>query len=132
MTIPIERASQPRESIRQSSCFFALSQRRAQLGALAQLNQAALGNGPSEYCEDILLANNVFCAPEVGLVAYIQDAARLDGAAVPNPTALDFALQATSPAVDAGFPGSATIVLPATDYAGRTRSGAPDVGAFER
>lgn len=32
-----------------------------------------LGNGPSEYCEDILLANNIFYAPEVGLVAYIQD-----------------------------------------------------------
>lgn len=37
-----------------------------------------LGNGPSEYCEDMLIANNVFYAPEVGLVAYIQDAARVD------------------------------------------------------
>jgi hypothetical protein len=36
-----------------------------------------LGNGPSEYCEDMLFANNIFYAPEVGLVAYIQDAARV-------------------------------------------------------
>jgi hypothetical protein len=35
----------------------------------------SLGNGPSEYCEDILLANNIFYAPEVGLVAYLQDVA---------------------------------------------------------
>jgi hypothetical protein len=33
----------------------------------------SLGGGPSEYCEDILLANNVLYAPEVGLVAYLQD-----------------------------------------------------------
>lgn len=35
----------------------------------------SLGNGPSEYCEDLLFANNIFYAPEVGLVAYIQDVA---------------------------------------------------------
>jgi len=35
----------------------------------------SLGGGPDEYCEDILLANNLFYAPEVGLVAYIQDVA---------------------------------------------------------
>jgi hypothetical protein len=34
-----------------------------------------LGGGPSEYCEDMLIENNVFYAPEVGLVAYIQDVA---------------------------------------------------------
>jgi hypothetical protein len=33
----------------------------------------SLGGGPSEYCEDILLTNNLLYAPEVGLVAYIQD-----------------------------------------------------------
>ena len=37
-----------------------------------------LGEGPSEYCEEILLANNIFYAPEVGLVAYLQDVAGID------------------------------------------------------
>ncbi len=33
-----------------------------------------LGNGPSEYCENITLANNIFYNPETGFVAYIEDA----------------------------------------------------------
>lgn len=33
----------------------------------------SLGNGPSEYCEDLVFANNLFYAPEVGLVFYVQD-----------------------------------------------------------
>ncbi len=37
-----------------------------------------LGGGPSEYCEEILLANNIFYAPEVGLVAYLQDVAGIE------------------------------------------------------
>jgi hypothetical protein len=54
------------------------------------------------------------------------------GAPVARPNAVDFALQATSPAVDAGFPGSATLIFPTTDHAGRPRGSAPDIGAFER
>jgi hypothetical protein len=177
----------------------------------------SLGNGPSEYCEDLLIANNVFYAPEVGLVAYIQDAARInvyhnvfwgvrqgsygglsvgpnvtdlrlynniilsinmahtnatfnatehvgdynlfgvslgqwqdgpndivandprfvgisagDGSPVTNPTPADFALADMSPAIDQGYPGDATIVLPATDFLGRPRDPQPDIGAFER
>jgi hypothetical protein len=34
-----------------------------------------LGNGPSEYCEDILIANNILYGPETGFVAYITDVA---------------------------------------------------------
>jgi hypothetical protein len=37
-----------------------------------------LGNGPSDYCSDITLRNNIFYAPEVGLVAYIQDVDGID------------------------------------------------------
>jgi hypothetical protein len=33
----------------------------------------SLGNGPLDYCQDMLLTNNILYAPEVGLVAYIQD-----------------------------------------------------------
>jgi hypothetical protein len=32
-----------------------------------------LGNGPSEYCENVLLANNLFYSPDTGFVAYIED-----------------------------------------------------------
>jgi hypothetical protein len=175
-----------------------------------------LGNGPSEYCEDILLENNVFYAPEVGLVAYLQDVARIDvyhnvfwgvrqggygglsigphvtdlrlynnvilsintahtnggyvsgehesdynlfgvdlgqwttGAndaiagdpgfvgigdlnapRVMNPSVLDFLLEATSDAVDEGYVGDASIVLPTVDFRGTPRDSRPDMGAFE-
>jgi hypothetical protein len=33
-----------------------------------------LGNGASEYCENITLANNIFYNPETGFVGYIEDA----------------------------------------------------------
>jgi len=33
-----------------------------------------LGNGPSEYCENVLLANNLMYSPDTGFVAYIEDA----------------------------------------------------------
>ncbi|PCC71235.1 Right handed beta helix region [Nannocystis exedens] len=33
-----------------------------------------LGMGASEYCENILLANNILYSPETGFVAYIEDA----------------------------------------------------------
>ena len=177
----------------------------------------SLGNGPSEYCEDILLANNVLYAPEVGLVAYLQDvvgahvyhnvfwglrqgrygglaiglhirdlylfdniilsinlshigttfdstqhhgdynllgvslgewpAAAHDrvaidagfvgipdanGPAVTNPAATDFALESTSPALDAGYRGSELVGLPSTDFLGRPRGATPDLGAFEQ
>lgn len=32
-----------------------------------------LGNGADEYCENILLANNLLYSPETGFVAYIED-----------------------------------------------------------
>lgn len=32
-----------------------------------------LGDGPSQYCEDILLANNLVYNPETGFVAYLED-----------------------------------------------------------
>lgn len=38
----------------------------------------SLGNGPADYCKNLLLVNNVFYAPEVGLVAYIQDVDGVD------------------------------------------------------
>jgi hypothetical protein len=38
----------------------------------------SLGNGPSDYCSQITLTNNIFYAPEVGLVAYIQDVDGVD------------------------------------------------------
>lgn len=33
-----------------------------------------LGEGPSEYCTNLLIANNLLYAPETGFVAYIEDA----------------------------------------------------------
>jgi hypothetical protein len=33
-----------------------------------------LGDGPADYCEDILLANNVLYNPDTGFVAYLEDA----------------------------------------------------------
>lgn len=33
-----------------------------------------LGRGPSEYCTNLLIANNLLYAPETGFVAYIEDA----------------------------------------------------------
>lgn len=33
-----------------------------------------LGMGPADYCEDVLLANNIFYSPETGFVMYIEDA----------------------------------------------------------
>ncbi|WAS94217.1 right-handed parallel beta-helix repeat-containing protein [Nannocystis punicea] len=33
-----------------------------------------LGMGESEYCENVLLANNILYSPETGFVAYIEDA----------------------------------------------------------
>nr|WP_276603957.1 right-handed parallel beta-helix repeat-containing protein [Nannocystis pusilla] len=33
-----------------------------------------LGMGASEYCENLLLANNILYSPETGFVAYIEDA----------------------------------------------------------
>lgn len=32
-----------------------------------------LGGGPDEYCEDVLLTNNVFYTPETGFAVYFQD-----------------------------------------------------------
>jgi hypothetical protein len=32
-----------------------------------------LGEGPAEYCENVLLANNIFYSPETGFVAYLED-----------------------------------------------------------
>ncbi len=32
-----------------------------------------LGGGASEYCENLLLANNIFYSPETGFVVYIED-----------------------------------------------------------
>lgn len=32
-----------------------------------------LGDGPSQYCEDILLVNNLIYNPETGFVAYLED-----------------------------------------------------------
>jgi len=177
----------------------------------------SLGNGPSEYCEDMLLENNVFYAPEVGLVAYIQDAngvraynnvfwgvrqggygglsvgqhvtglylynnvilsinlahtggtfnpaehhgdynvfgvslgqwqdsandrvmddpgftaiSAASGTAVTSPQPADFSPVATSPLVDTGYAGDATISIPSTDFFGAARVGQPDVGAIER
>lgn len=37
-----------------------------------------LGNGPDEYCENILIANNILYSPETGFVAYIEDARGID------------------------------------------------------
>lgn len=33
-----------------------------------------LGEGPSEYCENVLVANNLLYAPDTGFVMYIEDA----------------------------------------------------------
>ena len=33
-----------------------------------------LGMGPEDYCENVLLANNILYSPETGFVAYIEDA----------------------------------------------------------
>lgn len=33
-----------------------------------------LGMGPSEYCENLLLANNIFYSPDTGFAVYIEDA----------------------------------------------------------
>jgi hypothetical protein len=38
----------------------------------------SMGNGPSDYCSQITISNNIFYAPEVGLVAYIQDVDGVD------------------------------------------------------
>ncbi len=38
----------------------------------------SLGGGPSEYCERLLLANNIFYSPDTGFVAYIQDVDTID------------------------------------------------------
>jgi hypothetical protein len=32
-----------------------------------------LGNGPSEYCENILIANNILYNPDTGFVIYVED-----------------------------------------------------------
>ena len=56
----------------------------------------------------------------------------MDGAAVDNPEPEDFALEADSPCVDAGYPGDGTIELPDVDFFGNPRDSAPDIGAIER
>ena len=38
-----------------------------------------LGNGPTDYCKDVLLANNILYSYDTGFVAYIED---VDGVAV--------------------------------------------------
>ncbi len=175
-----------------------------------------LGEGPSEYCENVLLANNILYSPETGFVAYIEDARGVkllhnvlwglhkgaygglsvgqnvddldlynnvilsinykhvggiydpaehrgdynlfgyslgqwkdgphdivakdpkfavipdgDAPAVTDPVPADFAPQGTSPMRDAGFPGDADIVLPATDFFGKPRDATPNLGAIE-
>jgi hypothetical protein len=48
-----------------------------------------------------------------------------------NPSVLDFLLEATSDAVDEGYVGDASIVLPTVDFRGTPRDSRPDMGAFE-
>jgi hypothetical protein len=48
-----------------------------------------------------------------------------DGAPVTLPIATNFTLKATSPAVDAGYTGSATILIPTTDFTGAARDAKP-------
>jgi hypothetical protein len=176
----------------------------------------SLGGGPSEYCENILLANNIFYSPDTGFSAYLEDVAGIrvlhnvfwgirqgrygglsvgsdvtdldmynniilsinnehvggtydptehradynligsslgqfpegphdivngdpgfvgmpdmDGSDVANPTPEDFALEAGSPCIDAGFPGDTSVVIPSTDFFARPRDSNPDIGAVE-
>jgi hypothetical protein len=51
---------------------------------------------------------------------------------VEEPTPEDFSLTDASPCVDAGYLGDGVIELPAVDFFGRPRDGAPDIGAVER
>lgn len=175
-----------------------------------------LGMGESEYCENVLLANNLLYSPETGFVAYIEDARNIkllhntiwglhmgaygglsigqnvqdldlynnailsinykhiggmydpaehrgdynlfayslgqwgdgphdlvaadplftaiaggEGPPVAGPEPEDFTPQAASPLRDAGFPGDANIVLPATDFFGKPRDATPNLGAIE-
>ncbi len=175
-----------------------------------------LGMGPAEYCDNVLLANNLLYSPETGFVAYIEDARNVkllhntiwglhmgaygglsigvnvqdldiynnailsinykhiggvydlaehrgdynlfayslgqwqdgahdlvdpdpvfaaisggEGPPVADPKPADFTPQPGSPLLDAGFPGDANIVLPATDFFGTPRDGTPNLGAIE-
>jgi hypothetical protein len=172
--------------------------------------------GPSEYCENVLLANNILYSPETGFVAYIEDArgiqvlnnvvwglhqgaygglsigvnvADLDlynnvilsinyehiggqydpaehrgdynlfayslgqwqdgphdvvavdpgftaipggeGPTIAAPMPDAFAPKDDSPLRDAGWPGDADIVIPATDFFGQPRDATPNIGAIE-
>lgn len=175
-----------------------------------------LGMGPSEYCENVLLANNILYSPDTGFVAYLEDVRDIrvlhnvmwglhqgaygglsigthvadldlynnvilsvnythiggqydpvehrgdynlfayslgqwqdgphdliaadpkfaaisggDGPAMVAPSPADFAPLEGSPLRDAGFPGDANIVLPATDFFGAPRDATPNLGAIE-
>jgi hypothetical protein len=50
---------------------------------------------------------------------------------VDGPTAGDFAPARGSPMIDAGYPGDADIVIPATDFFGAPRDDTPNLGAIE-
>ena len=50
---------------------------------------------------------------------------------VPNPTFHDFLPKPGSPAINAGWAGEATHVMPLTDMLGNSRQIAPDIGALE-
>jgi hypothetical protein len=55
----------------------------------------------------------------------------MDGPAVADPPPESFALAAGSPCIDAGYPGDASILIPATDFFGSARDSSPDIGAVE-
>lgn len=175
-----------------------------------------LGMGPDEYCENILIANNILYSPDTGFVMYIEDTRGIDvlhnviwglhqgaygglsigthvqdldlynnvilsinykhiggmydpvehrgdynlfayslgqwqdgphdiiaadpkfaaiaggdGPKTDAPQPADFAPQDGSPMRDAGFPGDADIVLPATDFFDNPRDATPNIGAIE-
>ncbi len=175
-----------------------------------------LGNGPADYCKDLLLANNILYSYDTGFVAYIEDVdgvevydnvfwgqhqgaygglsigtnvtglslynnvvlsinythiggsydpvehvgdynafglalgqwptqphdvvasdpgfagiPDVDGALVPSPAPQDFAPAPGSPLRDAGYPGDATVAIPALDFFGTPRDATPAIGAIE-
>jgi hypothetical protein len=55
----------------------------------------------------------------------------VDADDVPNPTVNDFLPVPGSPAINAGWAGDATHVMPQTDMLGNGRQGVPDLGALE-
>lgn len=69
---------------------------------------------------------------KVGLPMFVGIPASLTAGILPNPTIRDFALQAGSPAINAGRTGNASLPIPTSDILRVARRGAPDIGVVER